>query len=182
MRIIVLGLVLLAQALAYKFPYGRCYERNCGTSPYQLVWSAANGSHLCFRLDAKNRTAALKDPYGCYNRFQKDVPKIVLETKPRCKTAIQSVAVDDRVKKGGVYFTTYDTYKSELVITSLSNINASTVFCLKVTAPCKTVSKICRKGSCKYALYEPAQHDCCPTCAMQKDTIANAIANAPPPL
>lgn len=146
------------------FPHGRCYDRSCAVSPFNLTKTVNNGSHLCFRLDQRTQLPS-KDPYKCFERFSKSVPKIVLETKPRCSDAIRQVTVDGVPKKGGVYFETHDSrnLRSELILTSLVNVKNGTEVCVFLKEPCDKRGKFCKKF-CKFALFDPVKHDCCPTC------------------
>lgn len=178
-RILLLSLITLSTfstGESFVFPFGRCYDRACGSSPYQFIWlrNATSAGKLCFRIEQKSCSDS---KYSCCSIFQKNLQKFVIYTKGICKNAVENVYINGKRRAGGVFFDLYNEGKhAELRVTNLDIINANnaenTTVCLDLKKPCDNVLKFCkriRKGeACQYALWETARHECCATCRFKK--------------
>lgn len=154
---------------AAAFPDGRCYENSCNASPYNLnVVNFPTG--FCFTFQSK---ACYSNPkYDCCTKFTQSIPKIIFSTLPSCLGSVAQVTVNGVKKGGGIYFNSYATDQAELIITSL-NLPASIIpystICVFLQAPCATTEVFCketRSGLCKFSIYDPIVHSCCPTCPL----------------
>lgn len=163
------------------FPEGRCYDRACGSSPYNLTYvgkqkdKVLNITEHCFDVHVKPCTVESK--YACCSTLRQNLPKVVLRIRPECtRTTLRGVTVGGKPKKGGVFVDAYKSH-SELRLTSLQGINAlngtatapanSTAnrICVTVGRPCNgALRRLCQQLPCQVAVWEPARHECCPTC------------------
>jgi hypothetical protein len=174
-------LSLVSQAAGYSFPYGRCYDGACGSSPYRLTWVSdtpvsKDESKYCLQF----RTRPCVDTqYKCCSTLTNALPKFELHLRTECKTSLKKVTIDGVTKRGGVFFDVYTNKQSELRITSLTNINVSTVnartFCIHVGAPCIPLSNFLFSN--KTAIWEVSKHECCPKC----DALYDYPFGPPPP-
>lgn len=159
---------LVSHAAGYSFPYGRCYDGACGSSPYRLTWVSETPvskeeSKYCLQF----RTRPCVDTrYKCCSTLTNALPKFELHLRTECKTSLKKVTIDGVVKGGGVYFDVYTNTESELRITSLTNLSVSSVndrtFCIHVGPPCIPLSNFLFSN--KTAIWEVSKHECCPKC------------------
>ena len=173
-------LLFLSYVNSYTFPYGRCYDTKCSSSPYRLVWSIekVNDTMGQYCLTFKNQDC-INTSYNCCNMLQKNLNKFELHLRTECKKSIELVTINN-IKKGvGVYFDEYTNTQSELRITNLNNINTSTAetteLCIYVKQPCIPLSNFI--FSAKSAIWEVSKHECCPQCEMM---IINKYPREPP--
>lgn len=160
------------------FPRGSCKARSCTISPYTLEWDQGDG--LCFVVQEKQCNDG--DTSGCCENLRNSLRKIVLAATPQCRGSLRNVTLNGVKRGGGVYYNDYDGGESELHITNLA-LNSSTApgsrFCIGITPPCDTRSAFCPGGVCRFSIYDPLTHKCCPTCAMNGEPAA--IPPSPPP-
>lgn len=163
------------------FPDGSCGRRKCGGSPYQLTWTT-NVSPLCFEIATAPWAC---DVLECCAMFEARLYKVVVTTPPECARSIKGVTVNGVAKGGGVYFDLLPEGGSQLRLTNLLGLNASTApgtkVCLTLAAPCATLETFCKDpvlGSCLFSIYDPVGHVCCPTCAFGLPT---GLQGPPPP-
>lgn len=188
-QLYMISLILLllgAYVANADFPAGRCYEKTCNASPYEIRKVNSQDNKMCVRFSLKECTSP---KYDCCNRFTNNLVKIVFPSLPICKNSVEMVTINGNKKGGGIYFDVYNGDEAELRITSL-NINQNkalnATICVHLKGTCSTFESFCRtKNSnvCKYALFDPARHDCCPTCRL---TTPNTfppppVVNSPPP-
>ena len=176
-------LVLLFSA-ATAFPDGRCYVNNCNASPFALTWTSVsydsnNMMTACFNISSK--TCIDNSSYQCCNVFNKFLNKFVISSIPKCDKAVKSVTINDIIKPGGVFFDIYNNGTTgQLRITSLNyspgNLITLDKFCLNIVPPCNSLETFC-SNNCRFALFNPDGHTCCPTCPFP-----NGNANTPPPV
>jgi hypothetical protein len=157
------------------FPNGRCYDRDCDFAPYLLEKVVDEGPKVCFAIRAKE---CKESEYNCCSKFFSQLNKIVLSSVPVCNRSLQMVTLNGVRKGGGVFFDLYGNKSAEVRITSMSlsyNTALSTEICLHLRNECDTWREFC--GECKYAIFDPYQHTCCPTCSFQ----AVSLPPSPPP-
>ncbi len=170
-------LLLAAAAATTAFPQGRCYVPECQASVYDVKWlqQTTNGT-MCFVINTK----ACEDDskYNCCNLLRDNLNKIVIKSRPECDRTVKKVRVDGVPKAGGLYFEKSVTW-AEMRITSL-RMNESTaggrVVCMDIAPPCDTIATFCPEP-CKYSIFDPVYHLCCPTCDL---TIPIASTQSPP--
>lgn len=170
------------------FPMGRCYVRNCDSSPYKLVMTEKTWGRICFRVDGK-ACVDTSSRYTCCANFANVLNKIVLATQPMCNTSLARVTMNDGaiVKGGGVFFDLYNnsvdgTLEAEVRITSLRlsyNAAVSTSVCLHLQGICEDPNVFCGGSVCRNAFFDPLGHTCCPTCSIEEQ--ANPSTPTPPP-
>lgn len=144
---------------------------------------------MCFeirsKLDGCDSSAAAR---SCCDQFRERLTKVVLTADPRCRGAIQNVTVNGVRKGGGVFFDMYDNdTRSELRLTNLQ-LDAEgaegALVCVSASAPCERAELLCRDrdngGACRYAVFDPEHHMCCPTCAMPTMTAATLMPSPSP--
>lgn len=171
-------LYLLTQLLAlnplsvssYVFPYGRCYDPKCSSSPYKVLWQPEkiNKTHgtYCFIF----RTKKCKNTkYNCCKLLQETLPKLELHVNTQCQPALTQVTQNDKLKRGGVFFDIYTKTQSEIRLTALNlpgpNVT-NTTFCLTLKPPCIPLQNFLY--SYKIAFWEVAKHECCPQCKARR--------------
>ena len=183
--------VLVSHAAGYSFPYGRCYDGACGSSPYRLTWVSdtpisKDESKYC--LQFRTRPCVDTD-YECCSILSRALPKFELHLRTECKASLKKVTIDGVTKGGGVYFDIYTNAESELRVTSLTNLNVSSVngktICIHVGPPCIPLSRFLFSN--KTAVWEVTKHECCPKCDALYDYPGPPlppppIASPPPPL
>jgi len=157
------------------FPMGRCYDKMCSSSPYTLDISSNNGSKMCFKIVSQPCT---NTKYNCCDKFNKELFKIILSSRPECSKSVGTVTVNNVTKRGGVYFDLYlnKTY-GELRLTNLKmsqNVALTSEVCINFKDVCNTFDVF--KGLAKWAVFDPHQHTCCPTCSF------TSLSLPPPPL
>lgn len=175
----------------YSFPTGLCYDKKCGSSPYEMRWVSSidvgDATEHCISLTTR---PCIESQYKCCSQLEADFKKFVMHVRPECKPALRSVTVNGIVKKGGLYYETYTDRDAELKITALSGINTTTAnktrICMTFAAPCRSLDDLCvfKDGLCYTAAWETIKHECCPRC-----TILNAdsppfvatVRSPPPP-
>lgn len=191
-----LGLLLPLDAYAqYAFPYGRCYDRACESSPYRFTWInttriiSANQTEWCFDVST---VSCVNSPYKCCSSLSENLKKIVIQTRSICDKSVAQVTVNGIVKRGGIYFDTYTANNSELRITSLSDIRVPPSdsvppimrlrFCLTLKSPCQDPTTFCSRnnGPCKIAAWETTKHECCPTCTIAMTSPIPTPVSPPP--
>lgn len=155
------------------FPTGRCFERGCDASPWDLkiVNSEGVGNKMCFVFDGKDCDS---DPrYACCERFKKSVIKVVFPTMPLCNRSVEYVTVNGVRKGGGVFFDNYGS-RAELRVTSLNLVEGrieGTEVCVFLRNECRSWGEFCRLSDvdrrCMFAVFDPLVHSCCPTCEME---------------
>lgn len=174
------------------FPVGRCYDRPCSSSPYGVEWTSVDNTNgvFCFRIVPK---PCINTNFDCCNKLAENLHKIVFSVNPICKTLGRvRVTVNGVRKTGGVFLDNYEN-ESELRITSMT-YNISTVtnatFCIQSGDPCKALTTFCQdeNGICKYSIFDPQAHICCPTCELNtalpgvvEPPLAGQIIDPPPP-
>lgn len=186
----LMALLLAAGPLARAavgFPRGSCSKTDCGGSPFTLAWrpQPRAGAPMCVSIDRAPSCAG-----ACCALFERDMNKVVLTVPPECRRAIRRVTLNGRVKAGGVFVDMYDNDTfAELRLTAL-RLNGTTapgsLLCIEADAPCDTPSTLCRNtldpnGGCRAAMYDVAQHVCCPTCAMPVPLPGEGPAPGPAP-
>ena len=167
---LLLGLTSLIHGSAYTFPYGKCYDKKCDSSPYRLTWlpldpslDTSDEARYCMRFQTKpcNDT-----DYKCCSTLQKALVKFELHVRTECKDAVKRVTVDGIPKGGGVFFDVYTDTDSELRITSLVGLNSGNIenktFCVHVTKPCIPLANFLKTNNT--AIWEVTKHECCPRC------------------
>jgi hypothetical protein len=168
----------------YFFPYGRCSDKKCGSSPYELTWISKSirddlsQGTFCFHV--RTRECTINSQYDCCNKFKKEFKKFVIHVRPECKEAFLGVSVNGQRKGGGIFYDVYDKQNAELRVTALSGINYETAnrtqICVHLKAPCIPLHNFCilRDNQCYVSIWETQQHECCPRCimpdAIQEDT------------
>lgn len=177
----------------YTFPYGRCYDRACESSPYRFTWIngnttqenlVPNQTEWCFDVST---VPCVNSPYKCCTSLSDNLKKIVIQTRSICEKSVAQVTVNGRVKRGGIFFDQYASNNSELRITSLSGIRVPLSeplrFCLTLKGPCQDPSTFCSRnnGPCRIAAWETVKHECCPTCTIAASSSANLIPPPDPP-
>ena len=191
-RMFALSLVTLmpltTSASGY-FPEGSCTNNACDLAPYQLAWSSpvpvSPVNTFCFRISMSS-VPCVADPFQCCQEFETTLTKVVLTTLPVCAAMRIKVSVNGVYKAGGVYFDPITDTLSQLRITNLqmnaSNVvGAGVLVCITAAPPCNTMESFCGIN-CRYALYDPARHVCCPTCPMLLPGSApTSPSDAPPP-
>jgi hypothetical protein len=180
----VLLLVASARASAVPFPMGRCYAAACSSSAYDAAWSPApTPTAVCIRLTPVASCAADASPYACCARFSRRLDKIVLPVRPECRAGAAALAVtmDGRLLQGGVYADSYDGgAAAELRITNLGLAgNRTHTLCLAAKpgggggsgggsgsgGNCSAPRDVLAAARA-IAFFDPARHDCCPTCRL----------------
>lgn len=169
----MLALALLALLSATSnsdaFPEGRCYDRQCSFAPYKLAVTKDTHGKACFKFTPQE---CVDSPFKCCGKFNTTLTKVVFQARPTCKQALTGATINGTKKAGGVFF---DLYKNatigEVRITSMSLSRAqalATEICVLLRDPCPTLSSFCgsSNGGCFYALFDPLQHSCCPTCQL----------------
>ena len=174
------------------FPRGSCPAQPCSRSPYNFVWTNVTPGSFCFSV------VPTHDCQGeCCDRFEQMFVKFVINTLPWCKTAFQQVNVNGLKKGGGVFYDLYgiNNSESELRVTSMSYNNvtiANVTFCILSAPPCDTLDTFCN-GQCKFSVYDPFTHTCCPTCFFNSTVVLTPspwirspfssprLINSPPP-
>ena len=167
LRAIFVGLlpVVLADSA---FPAGKCTNKACDLSPYNIDWSTPiDSSPFCFNISSAQ--TCRPDSYGCCTLFSQRFIKLLITTYPACITKKLIVTVDGVRKGGGVYFDNLSSQTAQLRITTLG-LNSTIVssqgvvaVCLTLPPPCQTVDTFCGPN-CRYAIFDPYVHNCCPTC------------------
>lgn len=182
-----LKLVLFLLPLqANAFPRGRCSDRPCSSSPYSVSWKSIDNTNgiFCFALEPKT---CVQTQFSCCSKLASQLHKIVFSVNPLCKSTRPTVTIDGVRKGGGIFLDNYDT-SSELRITSMQ-YNLSTVqgttFCIYASDPCKSLSTFCNDagtGLCKYSIFDPQGHVCCPSCTLAPTVGAlERTLSSPPP-
>lgn len=180
-QILVLHLLM---AVAAAFPAGRCFEKTCDASPYLIsVVPPPSPNMMCMQFSTKECTSAR---YNCCSRFLGNLVKVVFPSMPACNRSIERVTVNGVRKGGGVFFDIYSPTRAELRVTAL-NMNQTMVLdstiCVHLRGECSTTETFCgtQEGECKFALFDPLVHDCCPTCAMAFREPGTVWPPLPPP-
>jgi hypothetical protein len=163
---------LLALTTAYVFPYGRCYDSKCSSSPYKVLWQPEqlNKTHgtYCFTF----RTKKCKNTqYNCCKLFRETLPKIELHVNTQCQPALAQVTQNGKLKRGGVFFDIYTKTQSEIRLTALALPGPTvpnTTFCLTLKPPCIPLQNFLY--SYKIAFWEVTKHECCPQCKAKRPT------------
>lgn len=175
----VLASTSSAVANRYTFPYGKCYDKKCDSSPYRLTWlPVETPGEYCMRFQTKpcNDTE-----YNCCSTLSKALVKFELHVRTECKKALKRVTIDGVTKGGGVFFDVYTDTDSELRVTSLVGLNSGNVenktFCVHVGPPCIPLSNFLKTNNT--AIWEVAKHECCPRCMASYDDI---LRPPPPPV
>jgi hypothetical protein len=170
----LLGTLLLGTlANGYTFPYGRCYDKKCGSSPYRLTWlPEVTEGQYCLQFQT---VPCVDTQYKCCSLLSEALVKFELHVRTECKDAFKRVTIDGVTKGGGVFFDVYTEAHSELRITSMTGINKDNVqgktFCIHVTKPCIPMSRFLYSNNT--AVWEVKKHECCPRCL--------ALSPPPPP-
>lgn len=165
----VLFLLYSTSQSSAAFPNGRCYVRDCASTPYQLVTSQNIRNKFCFTINGKECTET-STQHQCCSKFRTDLHKVVFSAKSECNKSLDYVTVDGVRKGGGVFFDLY-TNHAELRLTSL-RMNYSTALgreiCIFLKPPCETFDLFCAAstdtGVCNMAFFDPLAHTCCPIC------------------
>ena len=166
--LLLIGLIILnfSSSLNAYFPVGRCYVHQCAASPYIFEWISTSNP-ACFRVNIKD--CIDNSQYNCCTVLTNTVQKLTLPVNPVCgKTALSYVTLNGVRKTGGVYYDDYGAF-AELRFTALyMNANSfnNSLFCLYLTNPCPNITDYCKEsdGICKFAMFNPDLHTCCPTC------------------
>jgi hypothetical protein len=152
------------------FPAGKCTQRACDRSPYSMAWTTST-SPLCFLVGSASQSCNRSGTDGCCSLFENTFRKLVITSPPECSKSVRAVRVNGVLKGGGVYFDVYDATHGELRLTNMllnSSTAPDTLICITTTSPCETLASFCRDprgtGACKFAVYDPYAHVCCPTC------------------
>lgn len=173
------------------FPRGRCSDGACTSSPYALRWQSmtenvgSGGGRFCFVVE---RQTCIQTQQRCCDMLADKLYKVVLSVNPTCNRRIANVTIDGVRKGGGVFFDLYGADEAELRITNMPyNITTGPgrVICINTMAPCGTLSAFCANpdgtaaGTCKFSIFDPLTHICCPTC----NILARSIGGfqSPPP-
>lgn len=169
------------------FPNGRCYTNGCIASPYDVKWYSLSPGSFCFKVYMKQ----CSDPtrYKCCEVLGQSFHKIVFPINPICRDAFKMVTINGIKKNGGVFLDSYTENNGqsrlELRITSLNMQPAqatSSLFCINFdqSSLCRNVEIACKDldGLCKYAIFDPYEHFCCPTCTMV--TVPSPPSSNPP--
>lgn len=167
------------------FPQGRCYVPQCDATPYLLEWlPQTRPGTMCFRINLKDCEDASR--YACCDLLRQNLNKIVIQSRPECERKVTRVTVDGAVKGGGVYFENgVDSqgvpWAEQRLSTMRMNVSnaANKTVCLSVSSPCDTIQTFCPEP-CKYAIFDPVYHLCCPTCAMPPPVPVGASSPSPP--
>jgi len=164
---ISLLLLFLSYATSYQFPYGRCYDSKCTSTPYRLQWISEtitnNTGKYCLQLTKQECT---NTKYNCCNLLNNNFNKFELHVKTECKNALNYVTINNIKKGGGVYFDIYTSKQSELRITNLKNITTDTIMCIILKEPCVSLSDFLFSNNT--AIWEVKKHECCPQCILDK--------------
>ncbi len=176
-----LAILLMLSTLTsttFAFPMGRCYVRSCSASPYDLKWSSvtfdSRTSQMTACIDLRNKNCTDNSQYNCCGVFGNLLEKFDISSVPACKNSVVQVTVNGNKKGGGIYFDVYDNngqQEGQLRITGLNTpgprVQGMRV-CITTRAPCNTLSSFCRdiRGNCRYSLFNPDGHTCCPTCSL----------------
>lgn len=192
-------LLFLLFAYVNGFPMGRCYVSQCDASPYNIKWSSVTidkNSDMIACLDITKKNCFDPSKYNCCDLFTNYLEKFDISTDPICKGTVAKVTVNNVTKGGGVYFDIYGDQKdrAQLRITALRMDGqdvAGTRVCITVKSPCNDMKTFCRDidGNCKFALFNPDGHTCCPTCPLvftndtnpNTPTSTNQTNNTQPP-
>jgi hypothetical protein len=179
----MLSYVLLVACLSFTsfaFPGGRCFDRACSSTPYDLRFKHEQNGMFCF--DILQKSCQDTSQYKCCQVLSQFLQKVVIQSRPECKSAVKHVTVNGRIKGGGVYFETYNANREgELRITSLRMPNMSAIgleICVALQDPCPSYTSFCGGAECLSAVFDPATHACCPTCPF---AIASVPTNPNPP-
>lgn len=161
------------------FPMGRCYDKVCNSSPYTLDISSNNGSRFCFKPKSQQ---CVNTKYNCCNKFETELYKIILSSRPECKSSIRRVTVNNVTKGGGVYFDLYNnkTY-AEVRLTTLKmnqTVALNSEICIFLKDVCDTFDKF--KGIGMWSVFDPLQHTCCPTCSFATSSLSPPPSPSPP--
>ena len=190
-KMIALLLLLTAVASASAaFPSGKCSVRACESSPIALYWNDISYGRFCFETATVPCTDTATT--SCCATFAAVVEKFVLTLNPACLRNVSRVTVDGAVKGGGVYPVSNGDGTAELHLTALRYTAATAAghtICVYTTGNvCGVFGSFCAdaNGVCKYAVYDVAQHVCCPACVMPAAwapgaTPTPAYASPPPP-
>ena len=175
LKILFFLFALTCSVNAY-FPMGKCYDRSCAFTPFDLVVTSNIGNRMCFTLQEKE---CKPSPYKCCQKFQEKLIKIVFSSFPECRHSVDYVTLNGNKRGGGIYFDLYNGGKdAELRITNLHlpyNRTLNSVFCIHLKGTCNNFFKFCG-SKCQLAYFDPLQHSCCPTCNFPK-----MYAPPPPP-
>lgn len=172
-----------------QFPYGRCYVPSCDSMPYQLVITKQQPGLFCFTINSKPCRETHSVYNGCCREFDETLNKIVVTAQKECKDSLSMVTVDGVRKGGGVFFDVYSTH-GEVRITSLfwnkTRALGGREVCLHLRGMCEDPVVFCRdnRGLCRYAIFDPVHHICCPTCDFSITGEVNLDDNntpSPPP-
>lgn len=183
---ILLFLMYMTELSVASFPNGRCYVRDCSSTPYKLEISTNTRNKFCFVINGKECKETSSN-YQCCSKFETDLHKIVLSTHNACNKSVDYVTIDGIRKGGGVFFDLYTSH-SELRLTSLKMNYTSAIgkeVCVHIKSPCDTLDRFCDSsstGTCMMAFFDPLAHTCCPICSFYKanNSTTNETAMSPP--
>ena len=162
------------------FPAARCLVHPCAASPYDLVWTRHSPGQICFTISAK--TCFDTSKYNCCNKFNDQLYKIVLTSRPECDA--KKVSINGVNKGGGIYFTrAIDNLTAELRLTALlfdANSAIGKEICIQpIGSTCQGVEAFCGP-KCRFSVFDPFSHDCCPTCLMSSFVVLPPRPPLPP--
>jgi hypothetical protein len=181
-KITIFLLLQLFASISSAFPRGRCSDRPCSSSPYEISWKSVDNTNgeFCFTVEPK---VCIETRFSCCSILSEALHKIVFTVNPICQAVRVQVRIDGIRKSGGVFLDDYvSPSESELRITSMfyniSNVQGVT-FCIQSNDPCKSLDTFCRDntGLCKISIFDPKAHVCCPTCVLS--TVTQSMPQLP---
>ncbi|PNH03603.1 hypothetical protein TSOC_010325 [Tetrabaena socialis] len=159
-------------AYLFGFPFCRCTDYRCGTSPYKPVKASeevlANGNYkVCFSFTDQGCQAG----NTCCNKILQMMGKFEVMADKTCSKAITAVTFGNVSRIGSTHFDT-EFAVGKVRVTNLGATRAmvrTSLLCYTLKAPCNSFDaffqsgKLGASGLFQYAIFNE-QHDCCPTC------------------
>lgn len=178
----IFAFLLLSISSARGFPAGRCYMRNCTSTPYDMGIVEKMAGGVCFQFNEK--MCIDDDKYKCCAKFNSNLVKLVVNSRGVCSGSLDRVTVNGVRKGGGVFFDVYRDGGGELRITSLNMekkevMGAKICIWLKQGSACPEWETFSKDNL--YALFDPLGHNCCPTCGIGDLSSGGGGKGMPPP-
>ncbi|KAG2493480.1 hypothetical protein HYH03_008296 [Edaphochlamys debaryana] len=157
-------------AYLFGFPFCRCSDYRCGTSPYKVLrsneTSLPNGNlRVCFKF----QDVGCPSNNPCCNSILQELDKVEFMADKMCSETVAAVTFGGLSVIGSTHFDTEFTV-GKIRVTGL-NANRAKVgaseLCITIKSPCNSFntffqsSKLNSDGAYQYAVFNGA-HNCCP--------------------
>ncbi|KAG1662687.1 hypothetical protein FOA52_014613, partial [Chlamydomonas sp. UWO 241] len=152
------------------FPYCRCTDYSCSSSPYGVdikTTPTAFGTDVELTITKTSRT--IMDTGGCFQTLTDMVHRIALDTRPECSSSWSNVRVNGQVGSPAPLFKPYPPgaeLKIQFSPLSYSEFIGSTVT-FSLSGVCPDLDTWTGFNGVAYSFAESNNNECCPICYKQ---------------